>query len=229
MFSGPYVGFFWGPRPATLDECESACCAFLHRIDRLGRPFSDLKVTCDEGDIPVGRDAVREALIQRFLSRDVAQQLGYGMDLSDFEDPVQPWLELRIGVANKWVGNCCLLRTWEPSNSASSFLSSRKLREYLSCVIEVWRPDNGVVADQSVVEFLRKRDLPDVGWITYLAPKYGIPPELPAPSRVERLSNGGHLFYATEDWPDVNDPADAAALTRVKDVVHTMARRTGNV
>jgi hypothetical protein len=182
-----------------------------------------------------GVDITYENIRRMLLSRKFRQatsnkhldQIGCTLTLANAGQPPALSLSGHCGEATPWVSNMCALSAHGPWPRLKRQRHSDVLRNTLKIMIATWNPDMGIIWDTMISKHFPDgpAGVPDVGWVTYLAPEYGDPSPLPPPSRIERLPNGGHLFYATPDWTNVESPDDVAALTRVRDVVHGMALR----
>ena len=230
------VGCFWSGRAETLHDCARRLVVFKAACEELEELNFNLQSisTDSEGECHSLTEVSLESAVQILSKGGFKNDMGVSMSNLGFSATISADCDgtpisilLHCGSTTPHLKNSCVAAIPEVLVQGRESEVQSRLVGIMHAIIGSWSPDEGRVVSSSILKWNGKVDLavPRIGWITYLAPKYGDPPELPPPSRIERLSNGGHLFYATEDWPDVNAPKDAAALLRVKEVVHTMARR----
>jgi Immunity protein 52 len=142
-------------------------------------------------------------------THDVIPELGFSTYL-DNHSPHEWGVDVRChcGAYGKWVGNSIVFNLDRLYKAADRVLQVKPLVSLFRAVVEVWEPDYAVLASHEFREIARPSDGPKryIGWLTYLAAKWGPLPPLPTGVRVEPIGELGNLIILTEERCSAANP-----------------------
>ncbi len=204
-----YLGVYWGIRQETLEQCTEKCYEFLTKFVEIYPydffPFWDVSTS----------NKVRDSFDKNFV-RDSLQR-GRNYDESD-HPVVIPDLGFRIfwysrikhldvsalcGSYCEGIVNNVVIKLPEYSEYAKAFYEESFLREVFELMIDIWKPDQGLVQNSDLAEKTGQLEYDpsiqlEAGWLTYLSSKYGSLPPLPDWASISHIENRGCIVSSGE-------------------------------
>ena len=161
-----FIGIYWGVRKKTIDECANKVeetFDFLYRIDssfaewykttrpRRGELVNPLEIRSIAG--------IEKILLEGRNYNDLGEgldDLGYSIYIKSNTDFSKAHvLSIRCGCYNEFASNCVALNIGRAGvyNHLRNMLFVKKIYKEL---VEIWRPDSGVIRCDDVDVFLEK-------------------------------------------------------------------------
>lgn len=229
-----YLGAYWGPRPESARACADRLVFCLQTLTAHGQNFGQwylrgyTKAEASKHPVALDPNAI-ETVLKRGQNRrssgghPIITELGYSTGLWNGDLRQSVGLSVLCGCWSAAVDNAFVLNlpeTFARSASLTGFDAGRSLVE---AAVESWDPDYAVLGTDNI-RSVQATELgqPILGWITYLPARGQRLPPLPAPAKVESLSNGGLLVALAPTYDEVA-PAlvrDVAALLLQAGLLH---------
>jgi hypothetical protein len=177
---------------------------------------------------PVRTDHVEE--LERQLERDKRRASigktdnawrGYSVHAWNRAGSATSFVRIKCGYTSRGVPNSCIVQPCSTGEDAERLMNAPVLTQVLTCMVEAWDPDSGVINSSEHLIQVPKADPwePDVGWVTYLSHRLGTVPPLPAPVRIEPVGSEGTLILLTPERFTVSNPEHVALAARVRELL----------
>lgn len=224
-----YASVYWAARQESVDECTARAEAYFRCLaaydPELSHWFQKGRSRRDALKRPVIPDSanLRKLLLagrnRRDDNREVIEELGFSLYLwNGGPDGEAMALQINCGQYGPWTGaNLCQVDLAEQGPTADRLLTIPSLTRLLTCMIDAWDPDWGVI-DSRAYQDMRLEEMkriPRSGWLIYISHRFGRVPLVPAPATVTPFGAHGSLITVTPDRFDALNPAHVEAADRV--------------
>jgi hypothetical protein len=228
MYEGYYVGGYWGPRKETALECARRAERFFHMLARCDptltqwyrggrgapRTLPGHPVALEEKE---WEQLFLRGRIRTDVDNEVIEELGFMAAVWNAKKG-RTRVEFNCGGYSPGGLNSCLLDPPEEGPVRERLLSAPVLSELLTSMATAWEPDFAMVSSSEMVDLIQKRKWEvRVGWLTYLSRRLGTVPPLPAPVRIEPVSELGWLLTLSPEPMTASNPEHVTFTARVRE------------
>jgi hypothetical protein len=225
-----FLRFLWGPRAESVDQCADRLNTFLSKLNEIDSAFAVWR------NVDYGRKEyrvpIRTTLLAKWLTKGVnltdigkkvIPELGYSVSLLCGEENAILPLWMSCGVYSPWNYNNCSFQFPPEGVIVSRILHVSALMRIAKSLINCWDPDHGVITTYRCSELLAPKGFEwEVGWITYLSPKYKRVSRLPPHAHLEFV-DGGQLIILTDGRFSCSNADDLRAARMVAAQVEYMS------
>jgi hypothetical protein len=231
-----YAGIYWGARQEAHEACADRLTTALRELAYLDIQFLHWyrKVRSRKNtfppEVPVERDTIDRLLTSGVNRTDIGNkpipQLGFSLGLwNGYPDNRAMSLFTTCGAYSPVVKNVVVVDLPCGGEEASALLDFQHLSHTLMIMVQNFAPDWGTVntarLQNSVLNL--PKDMPQVGWLTYLSQAFGEVPPCPDYELIT-IDGLGTLIVTTREVFSVDDPKHVRSAMAAAEAVSRLVK-----
>lgn len=217
-----YSGVYWPGRPEPLEAYSRRAALLFQSLSSVDPSLSRWFEQAASRDVAIHGEFVPRAETLLGLFAKKKYQLADGeffFAAWNGESNASSVVNFSCGSPSPETVDLCVWTPPAKGDVAGRFLSASVLTQVMSAMVQAWDPEWGVFTSDNhrdaVSEFADPGTF--VGWGTYLSRNRGTLPPLPAPVRIEPVTDKGTLIILTPERFTTNNPEHLALAEMVRE------------